>query len=267
MNAFFSAKEYLQWLINSKARHGIHSPFLYQFLDQCLYRESEESLFEIPEKHRRNLKNDHTILEYIDLGAGKRNQRNNNSNKKIKRIEVRQIALNSLQQPRYCRLFYRMIKYFDCRNVLEIGTSFGVTTSYMSLAGAHVKIDSIEGVYPIAELAGNYFSENKLTNIILHRGNFDFILEDVISGKSYDLVFMDGNHRGSRTLEYFQKLIKHINPEGVVIIDDIRWSESMLNAWKKIKNHNDVTLSIDLFRMGIVFFDIRLKKQEFAIRF
>ena len=267
MNAFLTVKEYLQWLKNSKTRYGVHSPFVYQFLDQCLYRESDKALFKIPENQRRKLRNDRNILEYNDPGAGSRKQNRKTTQGITQRIKVRQIARNSLQQPRYCRLFYRMISYFGYHKILELGTSFGITTSYMSLAGEHVKIDTIEGAYPIAELAEKYFSEKGFTNISLHRGNFDQKMEEVASDKKYDLIFIDGNHQGDKTYDYFQKLTKHINEHGVVIVDDIRWSESMLGAWQKIKLHPDVTLSIDLFCMGMVFFDKRFTNEEFAIRF
>jgi predicted O-methyltransferase YrrM len=266
MNAFFIVKEYIPWLLHSKSMHGVHSPFVYRFLDQCLYRETDNRLFELPEVRRRELRNDPTILEYTDPGAGSKRQKQKSSRKDI-RIRVSDIARNSLQKPRYCRLFYRMIKYFGYSSVLELGTSLGITTSYMSLAGNHVKIDTIEGAEPVADIAGKYFSYQGCTNINLYRGNFDKILDEVVSGKKYDLIFMDGNHNGEKTLVYFQKLTKHITERGVVIVDDIRWSKSMLEAWKKIKSHSEVTLSIDLFRMGMVFFDKRLAKEEFAIRF
>ena len=267
MKISFLVKEYLQWLLRSKTRHGVHSPFLYRFLDQCLYRETEKDLFKIPENERIKLRNDSNILKYIDPGAGSRNQKTKNSHDNNRKTRVSDIARNSLQKPKNCRLFYRMIHYFGCRNVLELGTSFGITTSYMSLAGDHVKIDTIEGVQPIADLAEKYFTEKGFTNISLYRGNFNQILKDVVSEKKYDLVFIDGNHQGDKTYDYFQKLTKHINKQGVIIIDDIRWSESMLGAWQKIKQHPDVTLSIDLFYMGILFFDKRFTNEEFAIRF
>ncbi|MBW6479976.1 MAG: class I SAM-dependent methyltransferase [Bacteroidales bacterium] len=252
--------------MRSKTRHGVHSPFVYRFLDQCLYREADKILFEIPEEQRRKLKNDQTALEYTDPGAGSKKQKQKTSQGDI-RTRVRDIARNSLQNPRYCRFFYRMMDYFGCRNVLEMGTSFGITTSYMGLAGDHIKIDTIEGAQPVADIAENFFSDQGFTNINLYRGNFDQILKKAVSGKKYDLIFMDGNHNGEKTLDYFQKLTKHITEQGVIIVDDIRWSESMYEAWKSIKLHQNVTLSIDLFRMGMVFFDKRLTKEEFAIRF
>jgi predicted O-methyltransferase YrrM len=267
MKISFLIKEYVKWRIRSKTRHGVHSPFLYQFLDQCLYMETENAQFEIPENQRRKLKKDPTILEYIDPGAGSRKQKPKTSRDHKRKNRVFDIARNSLQRPKNCRLFYRMIHYFRYHNVLELGTSFGITTSYMSLAGEHVKIDTIEGAQPIADLAEKYFTEKGFTNIHLHRGNFDQKLSEVVSDKKYDLIFMDGNHYGNKTFDYFQKLTKHINERGVIIVDDIRWSESMLEAWQKIRLHSDVTLSIDFYYMGMVFFDKRFTNEEFAIRF
>jgi len=268
MKISFLIKEYVKWRIRSKTRHGVHSPFLYQFLDQCLYNmETQIAQFEIPENQRRKLKKDPTILEYIDPGAGTRKQKPKTSRDHKRKNRVCDIARNSLQRPKNCRLFYRMIHYFRYHNVLELGTSFGITASYMSLAGEHVKIDTIEGAQPIADIAEKYFTENGFTNISLHRGNFDQKLDEVITNKKYDLILIDGNHHGDKTYDYFHKLTKHMNERGVIIVDDIRWSESMHGAWQKIKLHPDVKISIDLFSMGMVFFNKGFTKEEFAIRF
>ncbi len=266
MKIFLPAKEYLPWRLRAKSRHGTHSPFLYKFLDQCLYADRNEAAFIIPETHRKNLRKDHTVISYPDPGAGSRLRALPGHNP-AKQVEIRHIARTSLQKPSYCRLYYRMVRYFGYGNILELGTSLGVTTSYMSLANTAARIHTIEGAEPIATYAKDYFRRHNFPGITLFRGNFDNVLEDIVAGNYYDMVFIDGNHKGEKVLEYFSLLTKHIHKGSVIIVDDIRWSNSMLRAWRDITASPLVTLSLDLFHTGMVFFDTRLSKENFCIKF
>jgi hypothetical protein len=53
----------------------------------------------------------------------------------------------------------------------------------------------------------------------------------------------------------------------IFVFDDIHWSQSMEDAWNYIKNHPEVTATIDLFSTGIVFFRKELTKQDFVLKF
>lgn len=259
---------YFQWRIKSKTRHGVHSPFLYRFLDECVYADSEKNKFAQLEAIRKQLIHNETKISYRDPGAGQRFKRKQQKqNEKVTSTTISEITRKVLQKPRYCRLLYRMIGYFEAEQILELGTSLGITTSYMAMAGKNIKIDTIEGVEVIAQNAQKVFDQNNLKNVSLHVGNFDLILEDVVNSKQYDLIFLDGNHRGEKVLEYFSLLSKHIKEDGVLIIDDIRWSASMYKAWKNVRKKHGVTLTVDMFRMGMVFFNPDLQKENFAIRF
>ncbi len=106
------------------------------------------------------------------------------------------------------------------------------------------------------------------------KGNFDktlpLILSDAggLANKEIDLAFIDGNHRLMPTLHYFDLIKPRISMDGLIIFDDIHWSREMEMAWNKIKADPKVTLSIDLFFLGIVFFREAFKvKQDVEIRF
>jgi predicted O-methyltransferase YrrM len=264
MNHFWLIKEYIKWYLSAKNLHGIHSPFVYEFIKNCINADIKEPVFQEIESLRKEYKNNSDFLSYADPGAGNRIKTGNVKNKR----KIQSIAKNSLQHPRYCRLFYRMINYLEVFNVLELGTSLGITTSYMSRAGTSVKIDTIEGVKEIAALASGTFSKLNCQNISLHIGTFDEILPSLFPGeKQFQMVFIDGDHKGSSLLKYFDCIVKQIPRHGVVIIDDIRWSHSMYDAWEVIKNHPEVTVTIDLFYMGLVFFRPGLSKENFMIKF
>ena len=122
---------------------------------------------------------------------------------------------------------------------------------------------SIEGSKNIAKEAQNLMRQLKLKNVNIIQGHFDEQLEAVLKETSkIDMAFIDGNHRLEPTLRYFEMLKPTLQNESVLIFDDIYWSPEMKKAWEIIKEDAKVTLSIDLFRMGLVFFKKEIKIKQ-----
>jgi len=152
---------------------------------------------------------------------------------------------------------------------MELGTSLGITTGYLALGNMEANVITMEGSVAIAEKALDNFRDMNLKNVKLVQGNFDDTLSKVLAAlERIDMAFVDGNHRKVPTLDYFRQLIRVMSPESVIVFDDIHWSREMEEAWEQIKQDSRVTLSIDLFFIGLVFFNPSFKvKQHFTIRF
>ena len=170
---------------------------------------------------------------------------------------------------KYAQLLFRLVRYFKPKNIIEIGTSLGITTCYLAEGSKKSKVITLEGSPGIAAIARENFQMAKLENVHLIEGNFNDTLKNALSlSGSIDLAFIDGNHTKKATLNYFSALMKAGNEDSIFIFDDIHWSKEMDQAWNEIKNSPDVTLTIDLFFIGIVFFNKDFKvKQHFTIRF
>jgi predicted O-methyltransferase YrrM len=84
--------------------------------------------------------------------------------------------------------------------------------------------------------------------------------------KTQNLIYFDGNHSKIATLDYFEALLPTISNESVWIFDDIHWSPDMEEAWEIIKKHPKVTVTIDTFQWGLVFFRREQEKEHFIIR-
>ena len=82
-----------------------------------------------------------------------------------------------------------------------------------------------------------------------------------------DFAYVDGNHSLEPTVDYFNLLLKKCHTHSVLVFDDINWSQEMKQAWSSIKNHEAVTVTIDLFAFGIVFFRREQEKEHFKIRY
>ena len=261
---FQLAKKYLKYYLtasNGKG-HGTHSPFVFEFIKFVLNDKNSYPCYNKIETLRTKLSKDKTVINVEDFGAGSTVIKTNT------RI-IKDIAASSLKPKKYSRLLFRMVQYYNKKNVLELGTSFGTTTSYLASAKNIPVVTTMEGAVNIANIAQQSFAFLHLQNINVIRGDFKQTLPEFLSdNKNIDFVFIDGNHRKIPTLDYFEQILLSSNEETIFIFDDIHWSKEMEEAWEIIKQHTAVSLSIDLFFIGIIFLRKDFKvKQHFVIRF
>ncbi len=257
-------KKYIQYYLtasNGKG-HGIHSPFVFDFIKNVLRDKKKYDCYTIIEKGRQQLLNQRATIDVTDFGAG------SGLNKTNKR-RVADMAKSSLKPKKYASLLFRIVRHYQPQTMLELGTSFGITTSYLAAGNTNGKVYTIEGSPAIAGIATKTFICTGFKNIELTTGNFKDHLPAVLAKlNSIDLAFIDGNHRKQPTLDYFTQLVNCSTPSTILIFDDIHWSSEMEDAWLTIKNHPSVTLTIDFFFIGIVFFNTGIKiPQHFIIRF
>lgn len=261
---FQIAKKYASFYIQASSGkgHGVHSPFVFDFITHVLRKHNSHPAFHIIENYRKELKRSKTILSVEDFGAG------SNLSKGAKR-KVSDIAKHSLKRPKYARLLHRIASYYHCKNIVEMGTSLGTTTAYLATASSGPLVTTLEGAKEIAAIAKKFFLENHFENIRLLEGNFSNTIPEVLRTLTkIDLLFADGNHRKEPTLEYFDTFLTKAGNDSIFIFDDIHWSKEMEEAWKIICEHPAVTMSIDLFFAGIVFFKKEfLVKQHFSLRY
>jgi predicted O-methyltransferase YrrM len=263
-SSFQLAKKYLHYCLtasNSKG-HGIHSPFLFDFIKNVLNDKREYECYKLIENRRNTLLNDAAVIEVEDFGAG-------SAVIKTKSRIVKDIAASSLKPKKFSQLLFRMVQHYQPNTILELGTSFGITTAYLTLGNNKAKVYTCEGANSIAVIAQQTFKKLQLQQVSLLQGDFAVTLPQVLFQEpAIDFVFIDGNHRKAPTLEYFFKLLNHSTPDTIFIFDDIHWSAEMEAAWAEIQRHPQVTLTIDLFFIGIACINCNIKvKQDLAIRF
>lgn len=258
-----AATRYLgYWITSSNGRgHGVHSPFVFDFIRNVLNNKAEYPEYAVVENLRKKLLADNTPVPYEDYGAGSGNRATSGS--------VSSITKNAAKNAKYGQLLFRMAKHYHPHYILELGTSMGISTAYLASADKTSVVVSGEGNYAVASMAKQNLESLQLLNVRVVTGNFDNTMPEMVAGLPHiDLAFIDGNHRRKPTLNYFHELQKKIDSSSIIIFDDIHWSRGMESAWKEIREHPSVKLSIDLFFIGIIFFRPEFKvKQHFRIRF
>ncbi len=213
------------------------------------------------EARRTELLNSPASISVTDFGAGSHTGAGQER-------RIADIARTAAKPPHLAQLLFRLANYFRPATILELGTSLGLTTAYLAAADSRSQVVTLEGCPNVAAVAHETFAELHLTNISIVQGNIDDTLAPTLSAlpTMVDFAFFDGNHRYEPTLRYFELCLAHRTDNSVFVFDDIHWSEEMERAWEAIKAHPDVTMTVDLFYIGLVFFRKNQPKQHFWLR-
>lgn len=279
---------FLKFYARAKTKYSVHSPFVFEFVNNVLEDERRFYAFQEAEILRGRLLDSDELVEVTDFGAGS----HVDGNKRQRRVGS--VATSALSSAFQCEWLFKICNTYKPLKIIELGTSLGVSTLYLTEGSPkNAAILTLEGSPAIAQLAQrnflwfydafkkyglrfhnpdtlnlNYYEKNITTDFNHHKikiieGNFDKTLQLALNQLiTLDLCFIDGNHRLEPTIQYFEQCLAHIHPQSILIFDDIHWSEEMERAWATIQAHPSVRLTIDLFWCGIVFFRNENKEQE-----
>jgi predicted O-methyltransferase YrrM len=225
----------------------MHSPFVYDFIEKILRDKKQYPCYNKIESIRKNLLKQSQWIAVDDFGAGSAVIKN-------KERKISAIAKSSLKPSKFAQLFFRMVQYYQPRTILELGTSFGISTAYLASGNEKATVITCEGAPSIAKIANDNFKQLGYQHIQLIEGDFNDTLPLLLQKNGHiDFAFIDGNHRKIPTLNYFQQLLKYHRTESIFIFDDIHWSNEMENAWETIRKDPSITCSIDLFLLELSF--------------
>ncbi|MBG6111497.1 putative O-methyltransferase YrrM [Flavobacterium sp. CG_9.10] len=267
----FQIKSYLQFRWHSKNEHAVHSPFIFTLITKCFYDKKPKPEYAILKEYRNSLLENKNSIEVTDFGAGSKVFKSN-------KREISKIAKTAGITGKRAELLFRIVNYFELDSILEIGTSLGLATAALSLGNTNAKITTLEGCPETAKVAQEQFKKFNFKNINSVVSEFTSYLEKWklplntktehynLNTEHFSLIYFDGNHQKQATLDYFELLLPTITNETVWIFDDIHWSKEMEEAWEIIKNHQKVTVTIDTFQWGLVFFRREQPKEHFIIR-
>lgn len=254
-------KSYLKFLWKSTNAHGVHSPFVFDLVQKCFYDRASYAEYKIWDDYRNSLLQNKNTIEVTDFGAGSRIFKSNTR-------AINKIAENAGISPNDAKLLFRIVNYFQPEKVLEIGTSLGLATSALALGNPNSSILSLEGCNNTLSIAEKLFNEKFSDfNFEFVNTEFSYLLKSYNrQPQTFNLIFFDGNHSKAATLSYFELLLPTTSNESVWIFDDIHWSAGMEEAWELIKKHPKVSVTIDTFQWGFVFFRKEQVKEHFIVR-
>lgn len=251
------AWRYFIYLLRSKK--STSSKFVNELIEDVFHSDQQFYAFEEIEGIRTALKSNHQKIKITDFGAG---SNINNSNER----KISDLAKNSAKAPQLGQMMFRLINKFQPNNMLELGTSLGISACYQLAPKKNANFITMEGCPQTAAFAKKVISQiNVEPKIVV--GDFNQTLPTTLDNfQQIDYTFFDGNHQKEPTIQYFEQCLKKAHAGTIFIFDDIHWSKGMEEAWEYIIQHPKVYVSIDLFWVGIVFFDPSEPKSNFILR-
>ena len=251
MNIVF---EYIKYRLNAKHLHGIHSPFVYDFMKKAMNIQMNKEDLNAIQSCVSAVKDNKTQIEVTDYGA---------KSKKLKKNRtVKQIFGTSSSYGKNALLLYRISAYFRPNNILELGTSIGIGSLHLHMGAPEANLTTIEGCPKTYKLAEKNIGKRPIKRV--NKTFYDYIKS--IENQQYDLIFIDGHHDGEALKYYVQLLDPYTHNDTIIILDDIRWSSSMYDAWNSLKNEGKYHLSMDFFRMGILSKRSQQRKENFVLK-
>lgn len=252
---------YLKYRLTAKTRYGVHSPFVFKLIEDVIREEKQFYVFKKIERQRSILGSNKTHIQQNDFGAGSRKSKSNAKT-------INQIVKQALISSQDGELLFKLIDFYKCAYRIELGTSLGISTSYIASAKQNGRVVTFEGDSELVKHAKKVWSNIGLDYIDVELGNIDETLPLFLEKEQpkIDFVFIDANHTYEATIQYFEFISPYLHDASIIVMDDIHWSSGMELAWEQITAKPEVSVSIDMFTKGVLFFSPKLKKEHFILR-
>ncbi len=257
-NLFHRIISYVKYWFKARNAHGLHSPFVFRLYNETLATDSWFYAFEELEDQRQFLVENQDAIRQLDFGAGGTGAE--------KQTTISHLARTSLLPPKYAQILFRLVNHLQPSHIVELGTSLGLTTAYLSMAYPKAKVNTFEGAPALAAFSFQFFAEKKLDQVQVLQGQLDETLPPFLAQcEPIDFVLLDANHTFEATIRYVEWLLPKLSAGGCLVIDDIYWSQGMTQAWQSLIARSEFSTSIDFYRFGLLFFKREQEKQHFIL--
>lgn len=214
----------LLYKIRHHKGHGIHSPFVFGFINRVI--EEKTAYYAYNE-----------IKSYLN-----------------KFPDVKQ------PEDKVSQLYFKVVNYFNPQNILELGSGTGVNSLYISAVSAGCNCTCVEqdpNKYKVAKEIYQDWERN-----ITFSPQIPFNISH-----PFDCIFINlKNYKDSiETIKEF--LLSNVNSNGFVFVDGIRTNKTQQMLWKMLIQDQRVTISMDLFEIGILFFNTKYIKRNYKLSF
>ena len=227
-------------------------------VDVCLRIQLDKQDLDITQGLVNRLKSDSRSIQITDAGAG--------SHKLGRERKVSSILAVSSSKGKYAKLLYRLARHYQPKRILEFGTSLGVGTVHLALGAPKADVLTVEACPETQKIAIEQFTRLNLNNISPVLSTFQQFIESY-QGELFDMVFVDGHHDGQALLSYMNELKPITHNDTIFVLDDIRWSNSMMEAFETLVDSSNYHVSMDFFRVGIIVPRQQQEKEHFIVRY
>lgn len=233
----FQTKAYIKYILN--AGHlkgfGIHSPYVFALLNDVIYERNAYYCYD----------------DIKSTGA-----------------KTPHIAFPCTTTKKYTQLLHRLAVYSKAETIIELGSNTGMSALYLASVSTHASVYTIEPVARVAEMTGYNIARYNRRNINLIQGTFDKNLSSLLENvASVDILHIAAAFTDEKASEILRLAAPKTTADTIYIMAAPHSTEETEMVWHDIQEAPDVTLSLDLFHMGLAFFKPDIPKQHYTIKF
>lgn len=229
---------FLKHYLLSLKLHGIHSPFVYDLVTKCIQPKNTQA----------------QTLHKLDV-----------INKKWKHFQNSQIPIffsnHTTITPSKQHLLLRLSHYFNFQKTIELGTSMGKVTLVFALSenNHHTNIDTCTQTSQITQ---------SFIKTTAYKNRVSFT-QNIPKNNTYlkaDCIFINSQLNPMDIYTNFEKILHLLHNDSLLILNDPHKSKEKHQIWKKISKHPQVTVTVDLFQLGLVFFRKQQLQEKFYVK-
>lgn len=237
---------------------GVHSPFVFNLITKVIEEKCSYYSFYDIELVRKQLLFKEESITYTD-----RQQKGKKKSRTIGEITEREAI-----HPKQGALLFRLVNYFKVTHILQLGPSMGLSTLYLTSYASDLECIALESVPEYATIAQWVFNKAARNPVDLRTGSYKELLPRALEDmKRVDFVFFNTLYEQQDNLWLFNECIPYVHSDTVFVFEGIKANRRMREFWQEVTTHPEVTVTIDLYSMGIIFFNKRLHKRNYKVYF
>ena len=227
--------------------YGVHSPFVFDLITNVIEDKSAYYAYHDISLIRKQLTQNNTFIHC-----------------KGKRITVKKAVQRDGISQKEGEFLFRLTNHYKPRSILAIGSSLGLTPLYLGKYDSTAHCITLESEPDFAEMATHLLSKETNPSLQIRTGAYHESVSDAISQlKQIDCIFADKNVRISDLDVFFNHCLSFIHDHTFCVLAGIRSSSEKYRYWKQLSQHPQITVAVDLFQMGLLFFQPKLHRRVY----
>ena len=220
--------------------YGVHSPFVFRLITQVIgEKECAYYAYDDMDMLRRKLKH----------------------NPETATVEKQAITRKKGE------LLFRLANDFAFRSILQLGASQGLPALYLTAYSKEARCLILEEDKEQVALAQKVLSYSKTTRVNLEEKSSDSIQKELtkseLEGIDCFYFHLPTDAKAHATL--LRSWIPMATEESVFILNDIRTNKEAQQLWKELIEHPRVTVSIELYDIGLLLLNTRYNKKHYNV--
>lgn len=239
---------------------GVHSPFVYNLITKVIEEKRPYYCYDDIELVRRQFYYRETRLPWIDRRYG--------GKKEVLYRPVGDILRREAIRRKQGELLFRLANYFKPRHILQFGCSAGISTLYLTAYAPEVDCTVLERIPSLAAVARQVWEKAARGPIDLRIGEYQALLPAALEkSDTLDLVFFNRLEECDDRHTLFEACLEKAHNETVIVLSGIKANPAMRAFWRSVCARPDVTVTLDLYTLGIVILNRKLHKRNYTVYF